>query len=334
MPQTSRGRVFALAVTLAFGFAACSRPAENQAAGGAATKQKRIAVIPKGTTHEFWKAIHAGAVKAGRDQNVEIIWKGPVREDDRDEQIKVVENFLSQGVDGIVLAPLDDRALVPVLNDAKARKIPVLILDSGVQWDDYVSFVATDNEQAGRMAGERLGSVLGGKGNVILLRYAEGSASTTARETGFLSALQKFPAMKVVSSNRHAGATTETAMAAAENLLSTYKDVQGIFCPNESSTFGMLLALDAAGRTGKVALVGFDASPKMVEALSAGKVDSLILQNPFHMAELGVTTLVKHLNGQPVEKRIDTGAAVITRANMNQPDMKALLSPDLAKYLQ
>jgi len=307
---------------------ACGRAAEQP---GAQAKPRRIAVIPKGTTHEFWKAIHAGAVKAGRDHHAEIIWKGPVREDDRDEQIKVVENFLSQGVDGIVLAPLDDRALVPVLTDAHARHIPVLIIDSGVQWHDEVSFVATDNEHAGRLAGERLGAVLGGKGNVILLRYAEGSASTTARETGFLAAIaEKYPGIRIVSSNRHAGATTETAMAASENLLSTFKDVQGIFCPNESSTFGMLLALDAAGRTGKVTLVGFDASPKMVEALAAGKVDSLILQNPFHMAELGVTTLLEFLDGHTVEKRIDTGAAVVTRENMNQPDMKALLSPDLS----
>ena len=336
MLDERRIRVLAAALALAVGFAACSRPAENQTAGGAAAaRQRRIAVIPKGTTHEFWKSVHAGAVKAGRDQHVEIIWKGPVREDDRDEQIKVVETFLSQGVDGIVLAPLDDRALVPVLNDAKARNIPVLIIDSGVQWNDEVSFVATDNQHAGEMAGERLGTVLGGTGDVLVLRYAEGSASTMAREAGFLSTLaKKFPGMRVVSSNRYGGATTETAYAAAENLLSTYKGVQGIFCPNESTTFGMLLALDAAKRSGQVTLVGFDSSPKLVEALGQGKIDSLIVQNPFRMGEMGVTTLLNHLNGQTVEKRLDTGAAVITRDNMNQPDMKALLSPDLAKYLQ
>jgi ribose transport system substrate-binding protein len=336
MSHAGRARGFTIGLALALAFFGCTRPAQDRAAGSAVpAKQKRFAVIPKGTTHEFWKAVHAGAVKAGREHGIEIIWKGPVREDDRDEQIKVVENFLSQGVDGIVLAPLDDRALVPVLNDAKARNIPVLIIDSGVQWNDYVSFVATDNEHAGSMAAERLGATLGGRGDVLVLRYAEGSASTMARESGFLSTLaKKFPAMRVVSSNRYGGATTETAYAAAENLLSTYKGVQGIFCPNESTTFGMLLALDAAGRAGQVTLVGFDASTKLVEALGQGKVDGLIVQNPFRMGEMGVATLLNHLNGLPVEKRIDTGAAVITRENMNQPDMKALLSPDLAKYLQ
>jgi ribose transport system substrate-binding protein len=265
---------------------------------------------------------------------VDIIWKGPVREDDRDEQIKVVENFLSQGVDGIVLAPLDDRALVPVLNDARARKIPVLIIDSDVRWDGYVSFVATDNEKAGGLAADRLGAQLGGAGNVIVLRYQEGSASTMARESGFLTTLARnYPKIHAVSSNQYGGVTTETAYAASENLLSTYKDVEGIFCPNESTTFGMLLALDAAGRTGKVKLVGFDASTKLVEALGQGRIDGLVVQNPFRMAELGVATLLKAMKGEPVEKRIDTGATMVTRDNMGQPEVKALLAPDLAKYL-
>jgi ribose transport system substrate-binding protein len=325
-----------IAGALAIALTACTQTpgAGGTSAGGGTSGTRRIAVIPKGTTNEYWKSVHAGAVKAARDAGVEVIWKGPVREDDRDEQIKVVENFLSQGVDGIVLAPLDDRALIPVLNDAKARKIPVLILDSGVQWPNYVSFVATDNEKAGGLAAERMGQQLGGKGDVIVLRYQEGSASTMARESGFLTALaQKYPGIRVVSSNQYGGVTTESAYAASENLLSTFKTVDGIFCPTESTTFGMLLALEAAGRTAKVKLVGFDASAKMVEALSQGKIDGLVVQDPFRMADLGVATLLKHLKGEPVERRIDTGEHLITRDNMAQPEMKALLSPDLARYL-
>ena len=306
------------------------------ACGGDRPSNRRlqIAVIPKGTTHEFWKAIHAGAVKAAQERNVEVIWKGPVKEDDRDEQIKVVETFISEGVDGIVLAPLDDRALVPVLNDAKARKIPVVIFDSGVKWDGYISFVATDNYKAGALGADRLGTVVGGKGNVILLRYAEGSASTMEREAGFLDTLaKKYPGIKVISSNQYGGATTETAYTASENLLSTYKDVQGIFTPNESTTFGMLLALDAAGRTNQVKLVGFDASEKLVEAMAQRKIQGLVLQNPLHMAELAVQTLLDGMAGKPVEKRIDTGEYMITPDNMKQPDMDALLHPPVSKYL-
>lgn len=328
-------RFRSVAVYAAFlALAACSQKPATDAAATGAPARKRIAVIPKGTTHEFWKSVHAGAIKAAREENADVIWKGPVKEDDRDEQIKVVENFLSQGVDGIVLAPLDDRALVPVLSDAKARNIPVAIIDSGIQSEDYVSFVSTDNEKAGGLAAERLGSLLGGKGDVLVLRYAEGSASTMARESGFLKTLaETYPGIHVVSSNRYGGATTETAFAASENLLSTYKTVQGIFCPNESTTFGMLLALDAAKRTGKIKFVGFDASTKLVEALTAGKIDGLVVQNPFRMGELGVKMLLSTMKGQSVDRRVDTGATMVTRENMSQPEIKALLSPDLAKYL-
>jgi len=301
---------------------------------GGADGALRIAVIPKGTTQEFWKSVHAGAVKASRETGVEIIWKGPVREDDRDEQIKVVETFVSQRVDGIVVAPLDDRAIVPALNEARGRGIPVLVFDSGVQWDGHVSFVATDNEKAGGLGAERLGEVLGGRGRVVMMRYQEGSASTMARESGFMTTLaDRFPDIEVVSSNQYGGPTTETAYTTAEQLLATYQDVDGIFCPNESTTFAMMLALDAAGLADRVRLVGFDASPKLIEGLEQGKIDGLVVQNPFAMGEQGVKLMVATINGETVEPRVDTGVAMITRDNMNQPEMEALLYPDLATYL-
>lgn len=324
----------ALGFLLAAAAVGCDRKPSGAGAEGAPAARKQIAVVPKGTTHEFWKSVHAGSVKAARELGVDVIWKGPVREDDRDEQIKVLEAFLSRGVAGIVVAPLDDRALVPVLKDASARAIPVVVIDSGIQWDGQVSFVATDNEKAGALAAERLGALLSGRGQVIVMRYQEGSASTMARESGFLAALaQKFPELRVVSSNRYAGATTESAYATAENLLSTHKDVTGIFCPNESTTFGMLRALEASDRAGKLRFVGFDASAKLVEALGQGKIDGLVVQNPLRMGELGVQALVQKLQGKSVPKRIDTGASMVTRDNMQQPEMQALLAPDLGRYL-
>src|SRR5688572_15345083 len=153
MPR--RGWVCALGFVLAL-VAGCDRKAPAGAARDGSAARPQIAVVPKGTTHEFWKSVHAGSVKAARELGADVIWKGPVREDDRDEQIKVLEAFLSRGVAGIVVAPLDDRALVPVLKDASARAIPVVIIDSGIQWDGQVSFVATDNERAGALAAERL----------------------------------------------------------------------------------------------------------------------------------------------------------------------------------
>src|SRR6266481_5528394 len=133
-----------------------------------------IAVIPKGTSHVFWQSIHAGAEKAARELGVNIIWRGPLREDDRDSQVSEVEGFVSRGVAGIVLAPLDEAALAPPVAEAKRRNIPVVVIDSGLKGHDYVSFVATDNRQGGRLAGEHLGGLLHDAGKVVLLRYAEG----------------------------------------------------------------------------------------------------------------------------------------------------------------
>jgi len=307
----------------------------------AADKTYTVAVIPKGTTHEFWKSIHAGAIKAQRELaergvKVEVIWKGPFKEDDRDQQIQVVENFMTRRVDGMVLAPLDSQALVaPVVNAIKA-KIPVVIIDSDLKSDKQVSFVATDNYKGGVLGAERLASLLGGKGNVILLRYAVGSASTEAREAGFLDTLKaKYPDIKIISSDQFAGPTRETAYQASQNLLNRYgRDVNGVFCVNENSAVGMAKALRDLGKGGgKVKMVGFDAGSQSVLDLQKGDVQGLVVQNPVRMCYLGVMTLMKHLKGESVEKRIDTGVTMVTPDNMDQPEVKELLYPPLDKYL-
>ena len=308
----------------------------------AADKPYTIAVIPKGTTHEFWKSIHAGAIKAqrelaGKGVKVEIIWKGPLREDDRDQQIQVVENFMTRRVDGMVLAPLDSQALAaPVANAAKA-KIPVVIIDSDLKSDKHVSFVATDNYKGGAMGAEHLAKLLGGKGRVILLRYAVDSASTEAREAGFLDTLkQKFPEIKIASSDQYGGATRETSYQASQNLLNRYaREADGIFCPNESTTVGMSKALRDLGKAGgKIKLVGFDAGTQSVQDLQKGDVQGLVVQNPLRMGYLGVLTLVNHLRGATVEKRVDTGVTLVTGENLEQAEIQDLLHPPLDQFLK
>ena len=292
----------------------------------------RISVIPKGTTHEFWKSIHAGAKVAAQELGVEITWSGPLREDDRESQIQVVENSVIGGADGIVIAPLDDTALARPLEEAAAEGIPVIVVDSDVDWDGRVSFVATDNYKGGQIAARALGDLLGGEGQVMMMRYLEGSASTEKREAGFLDTLRKdYPGIEVVSDNQYAGATNEGAYQTSENLLIQFGDVvEGIFCPNESAAFGMLRALEDAGLAGDKRFVGFDASEKLVEALREGTIDGLILQDPWAMGDLGVRKLVAHLNGEPVEPRIDTGVHLVTKENMDEPEMSRLLVPDLS----
>ena len=298
--------------------------------GDEGEKKLRIAVIPKGTTHEFWKSIHAGALGAGNELGVEVIWKGPLREDDRSEQIKVVENLTTRGVDGLVVAPLDDTALVPPLAEAAAAGIPVIIIDSDVKWDGRISFVATDNYQGGVFGAEELARLLDGKGKVLMMRYMEGSASTMKREAGFLDTIAKYEGIEIVSSNQYAGATNESAYQTAENLLINYTALDGIFCPNESSAFGMLRALQDAQRAGSIKYVGFDASPKLIDALEKGEMHGLVLQNPKRMGDEGVRAMVRHLRGETVPPRIDTGVVLVTADNMNEPAIRDLLSPDLS----
>jgi ribose transport system substrate-binding protein len=325
-------RIFALFLLAAT--AACSGGEKTAApAAGAFT----IAVIPKGTTHVFWQSIRAGAEQAGKELGATIIWRGPLREDDRDSQVSEVEGFVSRGVSGIVLAPLDEAALVQPVNEAANHKIPVVIFDSGLKGDNYVSFVATDNLKGGRMGGERLAESLKGKGKVILLRYAEGHDSTGKREQGFLDAMKAHPGIEVVSSNQYGGADVEGAYKKAESLLSTYKKpdgslgIDGIFTPNESGSFALLRVLEDNGWAGKVKFVGFDASPNLVKGLRDGGIDGLVVQDPVHMGYVAVKTMVAHLKGQPVEKWIDTGVHVATKDNMDTPEIKSLLEPDLKK---
>jgi ribose transport system substrate-binding protein len=312
--------------------------------GGPATsgnKKLTIAVIPKGTTHEFWKSIHAGSIKAARELSspaaaVEIIWKGPLREDDREQQIQVVEGFSSQGVNGIVLAPLDNRALVRPVEEAKRAGVPTVIIDSALESNQIASFVATDNRKGGRLAGERMGQLLNGKGKVLLLRYQEGSASTQEREDGFVEELKaKYPGIELISSDQYAGATRDTAKRASENLLNRYGDeVQGIFTPNESSTAGMLLALQDIGKAGKVTFIGFDTSETFTDAMRKKQLHGIVVQNPFNMGYLGVRTMVEHLQGKGIEKLIDTGVTMVTPDNLDAAEIQTLLHPPLDEYLK
>jgi len=316
----------------------CNRTGKS---GVGAKKKLSIAVIPKGTTHEFWKSIHAGSNKAASEltaqgTQVDVIWKGPLREDDREQQIQVVEGFVSQAVDGIVLAPLDNHALVRPVEEAKRAGVPTVIIDSGLESEQITSFVATDNRKGGSLAADRMGELLGGKGKVMLLRYAEGSASTLDREAGFIERLkEKYPGIELISSDQYAGATRDTAKRASENLLNRFgEQVQGIFTSNESATAGMLLALQDINKAGKVTFVGFDASDTFIEALKTKQLHGIVVQNPFNMGYLGVRTMVEALQGKSVGKRVDTGVTMVTLDNLNSPEIQTLLHPPLAQYLK
>ena len=323
-----------LILTVVFAAVSCGK-------SGTQSNRYRIAVIPKGTTHDFWKSIHAGAVKAAQElsaqgQPVEVIWKGPLREDDREQQVGVVEGFISQNINGIVLAPLDNRALVRPVEEAMSAGIPTVIIDSGLETDKIASFVATDNIKGGELAAEQMGKLLGGKGKVLMLRTQEGSASTLDREAGFLKKIKSdYPGIELISSDQYAGSTRDTAKRASENLLNRYgDDLNGIFTSAEPTTAGMLLALQDINKAGKVAFVGFDSNQTFIDAMRSKQLQAIVVQNPFKMGYLGVKAIVDHLQGRPVEKRVDTGVSLITLENLETPESQELLHAPLDQYLK
>lgn len=310
-------------------------PQPPHSGSGSGAGSRRIAVVPKGTAHEFWKSVQAGTVRAGKEGGVSVSFTGPAREDDREQQIALVQNLIGGKVSAIVLAPLDEKALVEPVRQAKAAGIAVVIIDSPLQGEagkDFVTIVSTDNYKGGEIAGEALAKAMGGKGKALVLRYNEGSASTTQREEGFVAAAKK-AGLEVVDPKRYAGVTRASAQEAAENLLAANGDIAGVFCPNESSAFGMLLALRSRGMAGKVKFVGFDSSEAVVDAMKKGEIAGLVLQNPIRMGYLGVKAAIDVLDGKKVEARIDTGAMLVTPENMERAEVVELLRPDFKALL-
>ena len=295
---------------------------------GSAGGKMTVAVIPMGTTHEYWKALHEGAEEAGKELGVEIKWKGPLKEDDRAGQIGIVQGFTADNVSGIVLAPLDANALMRPVESAMEKKIPVIVVDSpltGEPGKDYTALIATNNKLGGKLGGERLVQLLGGKGKVVMLRNAVGSASTAAREEGFLEAMKAAPGITVLSDNARGGRTQGEAQTKAMQMVDTLKQADGIFCSNESTSAGMLQALVQNGIAGKVKFVGFDSSPVLVSALRDGKIDALVVQNPRKMGYEGVKAVVTKLKGGTIPANTDTGVTIVDKANLDTADVKKLI---------
>jgi len=283
-----------------------------------------IAVIPKGATHIFWQSVHKGAEDAGSEFGYRILWTAPERETDRERQIQIVEDFIEQRVAGVVLAPLDAKALAPALGKLSSAGIPCAIIDSAIDSDKYLCFAATDNYNGGALAARRMGEILGGKGNVVVVKYVPGSASTTDRENGFIDTIAKeFPGIRVVDA-KYGQDTVETALQATEDLLTKNPDLQGLYACNSSTSVGALQGLQSQRRA-EVKMVGFDAEAALVDALNAGKIDALVVQNPRRMGYEGVKAVASSLKGGQVPKRVDTGVCVVTKESLAKPEIKALL---------
>jgi ribose transport system substrate-binding protein len=302
-------------------------------AGGCGKQErKRIAVIPMGRSHLYWQSIHAGAVAAAQELNVDIVWNGPATETDYSGQLQIADAMINQRVDAIAIAPIDRTAMVSVVERAAREKIPVVIFDSGINTDNILAQVSTDNYRGGVLGAERIGKLLAGKGKVAMVAVQPGSASTMLREQGFEETLHKsFPGIQIVD-KRYGMADFAKSLSATENMLTAHPDMDALFASNESSTVGAAQALK--GRKGHVLLVGFDSSPTLLEDLQSGLIDSLVVQDPFRMGYNSVQAAVKKLRGGAPEKMQNMPPLLVTKDNLNDPAVQKQLKPDLDKYLK
>ena len=317
-----RRLVCALVILTGVLFTACNR-----------SDRTRIGVVPKAVAHVFWQSVHAGAVAAGREADVDIEWKGPPQETDFSRQIEIVDSMINARVDGIVIAPTEATALVAVVERAAREGIPLTIFDSGINTEDYVSFVATNNYEAGVLAARKLAELLGSQGKIAVVKLIPGSASTTQREKGFEDTLSKeFPDIQIVA-EQYCMSDRAKALAVAENMLTAHPDLDGMFGSAEPATVGVAQALKSRGQEGKIKFVGFDFSDSIEKDLKAGVVHALVVQDPFNIGYEAVKTILAKLNGQTPEKRIDSPATVVTAEDLSRPEIDALLHSDLDKYL-
>ena len=302
-------------------------------AGCRASRVKRIAVVPKANSHVFWVSVHAGAAAAGQKLGVEVLWNGPAQETDYDRQMQIVDSMIAQHVDGLAFAAAERKALNRSLDRAAELGIPVTVFDSGVDSTNYMTFIATNNYEGGQLAARELARLVGGKGKVAVVMHAPGSASTMDRERGFDEVMKsEFPAIEVVA-RQFSMSDRSKARAAAENILTANRDLDGIFGSAEPGSVGIALALKSRGLSGKVKCVGFDASDSLIEDLKGGTIDALMVQDPFKMGFEAVKTLVDKLNGITPPKQVDLPATVVHKADLDKPQIHDLLYPDVKKYL-
>jgi ribose transport system substrate-binding protein len=296
-------------------------------------RAKRIAVVPKANSHEFWVFVHAGAAAAGQKFGVEVLWNGPAQETEYDRQMQIVDSMIAQHVDGLAVAATERKALNRSLDRAAELGIPVTVFDSGVDSTNYLSFIATNNYQGGQMAARELARLVGGKGKAAMIMNAPGSLSTMDRERGFEDVLKsEFPKIEIVA-RQFSMSDRSKGMAAAENILTAHADLDGIFASSEPSSTGAALALKSRGLSSKVKCVGFDASDDLIEDLKGGTIQALVVQDPFRMGFEAVKTLVDKLNGITPPKQIDLPASVVTKDDLDKPEVRELLHPDVKKYL-
>ena len=319
-------RNLAIGIAVLIGVGACLCGCSREPSPTGEQGEIIIAVSPKGLVHQFWLTVKAGAEKAAEEEGARIIWKGPAKETDVAGQVAILEDMISRRVDAIVMAACDSRALVPTLAKAVEKGIPVITIDSGVDSDIPLTFVATDNVAGARAAADALAKLIGEKGKVGLIPFIPGAATSDMRERGFKEQIATYPEIELVQT-LYSQSDSARGMAVTEDMLTSHPDLAGMFAANEPGALGCVRALESRDVVGKVKVVAFDAADAEIDALKRGAIQALIVQNPFKMGYLGVKSAIKAINGEPIEKLIDTGVSVVTMDNFSEPEIQDVLYP-------
>lgn len=282
----------------------------------AAAEKVKIAVVLKTLSSQYWKIVAAGAKAAAEKNNVDLILLGPPTEDAVEQQINMVQDVLAQKPAALIFSPSQPDTAINVLTKVHAAGIPVLLVDTGMpaKFTDYASFIGTDNLAAGKAGGEALAKVLKKGDKVILLDGAPGNPSMTQRCDGAKEALEA--AGIIVAARQPAYSDREKAYTTTQNILQSTPDIAGVFAGNDEEALGALRALKQSGKS--VPIIGVDANADNLKAIMAGDLYGSIAQGNYDMGRLGVEKALEVLAGKTIDKRIDSGATLITKDNAQQ----------------
>jgi ribose transport system substrate-binding protein len=300
--------------------AATSAPAATKAGA-----KPYIPVISKGFQHQFWQAVKQGSLKAAQDLNVDITFEGPETEAMVDKQVEMVQTALDKKPAAICLAALDTKALVPLLEKAKAAKIPVIGFDSGVDSDIPVTTAATDNIAAAAMAADKMAALIGGSGDVAIIAHDQTSRTGIDRVKGFTDQMKaKYPNIKIISTQYGAGDQAKSTDI-AKAVITANPSIKGYFGANEGSIIGVLNAVKELKMEGKLTVIGYDSGQQQLDAIRAGTEAGAITQDPIGIGYKCVEAAVKALKGETLPKSIDTGFHWYDKTNIDAADIAPLL---------
>lgn len=291
----------------------------------------KIAVVPKAIGFDFWEQVHKGATCAASKLNgVTAEWNGVTAETNVTGQIDLLESYVTQGVNGLVYAATDAKALKQVTDQALKQKIPVVNIDSGtVPQPANVPLFATDNVASAQRAADLLASALKSKGKIAFIPFQPGTATNDQRTKGFKEGLAKYPGLQLVA-EQSSESDYNKGLSVTEDILSAHPDLNGIFAANEPGVLGAAEAVRRAGKAGKIVIIGWDAAPDEIKGVQQGVISALVVQNPFRMGYDGLNAAVKMIRQHAQVQSEDTGVTFVTKDNLNDPKVQSILNPSCA----